>query len=50
MWKEVQDNLGQFQKLFEAGRILIVDDSEYGGDVHKHIETKLENSYSGVNI
>ena len=50
MWKEVQDNLGQFQKLFEAGRILIVDNSEYGGDVHKHIETKLENSYSGVNI
>jgi|TARA_B110000259_G_scaffold90331_1_gene104878 hypothetical protein len=41
MWKEVQDNLGKFQKLFGANRMLIVDNSEYGGDVLKQIEKQI---------
>lgn len=51
MWKEVQDNLGHFQKLFGADKMLIVDNSEYGGDIlsqvekqiSKHINTPVEN-------
>ena len=51
MWKEVQDNLGKFQKLFGADRMLIVDNSEYGGDIltqvekqiGKHMATPIEN-------
>ena len=51
MWKEVQDNLGHFQKLFGADRMLIVDNSEFGGDVlnqvekqiTKHINTPIQN-------
>lgn len=41
MWKEVQDNLGHFQKLFGANRMLIVDNSEYGGDVLKQVEKQI---------
>lgn len=41
MWKEVQDNLGKFQKLFGANRMLIVDNSEYGGDVLSQIEKQI---------
>tara|TARA_B110000238_G_scaffold199881_1_gene248190 strand:+ start:419 stop:1159 length:741 start_codon:yes stop_codon:yes gene_type:complete len=41
MWKEVQDNLGRFQKLFGANRMLIVDNSEYGGDVLKQVEKQI---------
>jgi len=29
MWKQVQDNLGKFQKLFGANNMLIVDNSSY---------------------
>ena len=51
MWKEVQDNLGHFQKLFGADRMLIVDNSEFGGDIlnqvekqiTKHINTPIQN-------
>ena len=42
MWKEVQDNLGKFQKLFGAGKMLIVDNSEYGGDILSQIEKQIE--------
>ena len=41
MWKEVQDNLGKFQKLFGADRMLIVDNSEYGGDVLTQVEKQI---------
>lgn len=41
MWKEVQDNLGKFQKLFGADKMLIVDNSEYGGDVLSQIEKQI---------
>ena len=41
MWKDVQDNLGRFQKLFGADRMLIVDNSEYGGDVLEQIEKQV---------
>ena len=41
MWKEVQDNLGKFQKLFGADRMLIVDNSEYGGDVLAQVEKQI---------
>jgi predicted kinase len=52
MWKEVQNNLGHFQKLFGADKMLIVDNSEYGGDVlsqiekqvSHHLNTPVENS------
>lgn len=42
MWKEVQDNLGKFQKLFGASKMLIVDNSEYGGDILSQIEKQIE--------
>jgi len=41
MWREVQDNLGKFQKLFGADRMLIVDNSEYGGDVLTQVEKQI---------
>ncbi len=41
MWKDVQDNLGKFQKLFGADRMLIVDNSEYGGDILQQIEKQV---------
>ena len=52
MWKEVQNNIGHFQKLFGSDKMLIVDNSEFGGDVlnqvekqiAKHINTPIQNS------
>ena len=41
MWKSVQNNLGAFQKLFGSDRMLIVDNSEFGGDVLKQIEKQI---------
>lgn len=41
MWKEVQDNLGKFQKLFGASRMLIVDNSAFGGDVLQQVEKQI---------
>jgi predicted kinase len=41
MWRAVQDNLGKFQKLFGPGRMLIVDNSEYGGDILNQIEKEI---------
>ncbi len=41
MWRDVQDNLGKFQKLFGADRMLIVDNSEYGGDILQQIEKQV---------
>ena len=41
MWKEVQTNLGAFQKLFGTESMIIVDNSETGGDVLDQIETMI---------
>ena len=41
MWRDVQDNLGKFQKLFGADRMLIVDNSEYGGTILQQIEKQV---------
>lgn len=41
MWEEVQSNLGKFQKLFGADRMLIVDNSEYGGDILAQVEKQV---------
>lgn len=41
MWEEVQNNLGKFQKLFGADRMLIVDNSEYGGDILAQVEKQV---------
>jgi predicted kinase len=41
MWQEVQNNLGKFQKLFGADKMLIVDNSEYGGDVIEQVEKQI---------
>tara|TARA_B110000305_G_C19314364_1_gene575608 strand:- start:151 stop:909 length:759 start_codon:yes stop_codon:yes gene_type:complete len=41
MWKDVQDNLGHFQKLFGADRMLIVDNSAFGGDVLSQVEKQI---------
>ena len=41
MWKEVQNNLGHFQKLFGSDKMLIVDNSEFGGDVLSQIEKQV---------
>jgi len=46
MWKDVQDNLGKFQKLFGADRMLIVDNSEYGGNVLQQIEKNINKHLS----
>lgn len=52
MWKEVQQNLGKFQKLFGADRMLIVDNSTYdnGGilsqvekQINRHLRTPIQN-------
>ena len=41
MWKQVQDNLGKFQKLFGVERMLIVDNSVYGDDILDQIEARI---------
>ena len=41
MWKQVQDNLGKFQKLFGVDKMLIVDNSVYGGDILDQIEAEI---------
>ena len=41
MWKEVQNNLGHFQKLFGSDKMLIVDNSEFGGDVLNQVEKQI---------
>ena len=41
MWKDVQDNLGKFQKLFGADKMLIIDNSEYGVNVLGQIESQV---------
>ena len=43
MWQEVQDNLGSYQKLFGAEKMLIVDNSEYGGDILSQLKSKSIN-------
>lgn len=45
MWQAVQDNLGKFQKLFGAGRMLIVDNSSYDNkDLLDTIEKEIMKS------
>ena len=46
MWRAVQDNLGKFQRLFGADRMLIVDNSEFGGDVLDQIEKQVNKHLS----
>lgn len=41
MWKEVQNNLGHFQKLFGSDKMLIVDNSAYGEDVLDQAEKQI---------
>jgi len=41
MWKQVQDNLGKFQKLFGVDKMLIVDNSVYGDDILDQIEAEI---------
>jgi cytidylate kinase len=41
MWQEVQDNLGKFQKLFGVSNMLIIDNSEFGGDLLKDVEVEI---------
>ncbi len=41
MWKEVQNNLGHFQKLFGSESMIIVDNSEFGGDILGQVETMI---------
>jgi len=52
MWREVQDNLGKFQKLFGADRMLIVDNSSYENtdlldqiekQINRHLNTPVQN-------
>ena len=51
MWKEVQNNLGHFQKLFGSDKMLIVDNSAYGEDlldqaekqINKNLGTPIQN-------
>lgn len=52
MWREVQDNLGKFQKLFGADKMLIVDNSSYDNmdlldqiekQINKHLNTPVQN-------
>lgn len=42
MWKEVQDNLGKFQKLFGVSNMLIIDNSEFGDDLLNDVETEIK--------
>lgn len=44
MWKEVQNNLGHFQKLFGSDKMLIVDNSAYGEDVLDQAERQINNN------
>ena len=41
MWKEVQDNLGKFQKIFGVGKMLIVDNSSTDGELLDQIEKQV---------
>jgi len=41
MWKEVQDNLGHFQKLFGSDKMLIVDNSVFGDDILDQVEAEI---------
>ena len=52
MWKEVQDNMGKFQRLFGPSRMLIVDNSSYNNkdiirlsekEIEKHLKTPIQN-------
>lgn len=52
MWQEVQDNMGKFQRLFSASKMLIVDNSSYNNkeiihlsekDIEKHLKTPIQN-------
>lgn len=52
MWQEVQNNMGKFQRLFGAGKMLIVDNSSYNNkdiialtekEIEKHLGTPIEN-------
>lgn len=52
MWEEVQSNLGEFQKLFGSGKMLIVDNSSYDNkdlltqiekEIKKHLRTPVQN-------
>ena len=52
MWNAVQDNLGKFQKLFGAGKMLIVDNSSYNNkelldqiekEIKNHLRTPVQN-------
>lgn len=44
MLKEVQNNLGHFQKLFGSDKMLIVDNSAYGEDVLDQAERQINNN------
>ena len=44
MWKEVQNNLGHFQKLFGSDKMLIVDNSTYGEDLLDQAEKQINNN------
>lgn len=46
MWKEVQNNLGKFQKLFGNGNLIIVDNSVYGDDILDQIEKEITRKLS----
>lgn len=52
MWQEVQNNLGKFQKLFGADKMLIVDNSSYDNmnildqvekQITRHLNTPIQN-------
>jgi len=52
MWNDVQYNLGKFQKLFGADRLLIVDNSSYDNQdlfneiekqINRHLRTPVQN-------
>lgn len=52
MWQAVQDNLGRFQKLFGADKMLIVDNSSYDNQdllndiekqINRHLRTPVQN-------
>jgi len=52
MWQEVQNNLGKYQKLFGADKMLIVDNSSYDNmnildqvekQINKHLNTPIQN-------
>jgi predicted kinase len=46
MWKEVQNNLGHFQKLFGSDKMLIVDNSAYGEDLLDQAEKQINKNLS----